>query len=96
MRMTWDAVARISMNLELWETALVVEMMRDKLFELKTDKILICQDLGETVADDMKLVSKKDYNEILEFCVDSVYEKTKKMFYYKNKIIMVALNANQL
>jgi len=84
------------MRLELWETSLVVELMKVKLVELKESKIQMLNYMGLMVEDDHKLITKMEYNEILTESVDTIFKKTEDIFKVKNKIIMMALNLNQL
>jgi hypothetical protein len=94
--MTWEKLGELSVKLELWETALVVELMKVKLINLKESKIQMLNYMGLMVDDDDNLITKVEYNEILQESVDTVFNKTEKIFKVKNKIIMLALNLNQL
>jgi hypothetical protein len=96
VRMTWERLGDLSVKLELWETALVVELMKVRLIALKESKIQMLNYMGLMIEDDDNLITKMEYNEILSESVDTIFKKTEKIFRVKNKIIMLALNLNQL
>jgi len=94
--MTWEMLGDLSADLELWETALVTEIMKEKIYMLKAAKINILQEVGVVVDNDVILVNKEEYNMIMEECISEVWKRTRKLFLYKNRIIMLAINMNQL
>jgi hypothetical protein len=96
LRLTWDMLGEMSMKLELWETSLVIELMKEKMTELKQSKFKVMAMIGVVVDDDTKMVNKEEFQEILNDSIDVVFNKTEKIFSYKNKIIMMALNMNML
>lgn len=95
-RLNWDWVGTMAMKLELWEVSLVVEKVKMRIEEIKNSKREILNMVEVRMGGVGTEMDREEMKAIMEESVDEVLNYTMAHHKYKNKLLMMGINLNQL